>query len=51
MELSADSALVGLNTSSTSAVQGGIWNPIFGWIIRRRSDNMERSCDLGTCAE
>jgi len=36
MDLLADSALVGFNTSSTSAIQSGVWNPIFGWSILRR---------------
>jgi len=36
MDLLAVSALVGFNTSSASAIQGGIWNPMFRWSILRR---------------
>jgi len=36
MDLLADSALVGSNTSSTAAIQGGVWNLIFGWSVLRR---------------
>jgi len=30
------STLVAVMTSNSSAIQGGKWNPMFGWIICRR---------------